>query len=150
MYKILIVDDEETVRRIVRVALGDEGFTFCEAEDGETALHLIREEQPDLVLCDYEMPQLDGFELVRRMRNDDAMGKIPVVMLTVHDSYGRAMEGIEVGADDYVVKPFNPADLRKRVVFQLEKRAKRKGKNVRYPVTDTVDLGPPRVGPETS
>ena len=118
---ILIVDDEPNTRLIVRTALEEDGFELREAGDVESAWASAREAPPDLVLCDYEMPGEDGFELVRRIRADEHLKSTPVIMLTAHNQIRRALEGIAVGTSDYIVKPFDPEDLRTRVLFQLRK-----------------------------
>jgi len=134
--KILIVDDESATRTIVRVALGDDKFTFREAENGAAALAALREEKPDLMVCDYEMPEMDGFELIRTLRADADLRELRVVMLTAFDSYSDAMTGIEAGADDYVVKPFDPDDLQRRVQLQLEREDR--DASVEFPRADTL------------
>ena len=118
---ILIVDDEPSTRLIVRTALEEDGFELREAGDVESAWASALEAPPDLVLCDYEMPGEDGFELVRRIRADERLKSTPVIMLTAHNQIRRALEGIAVGTSDYIVKPFDPEDLRTRVLFQLSK-----------------------------
>lgn len=134
--KILIVDDESATRTIVRIALGDESYSFREAENGEEALAALREEKPDLMVCDYEMPVMDGFELIRQVRGEAVLRELPIVMLTAFDSYSDAMTGIEAGADDYVVKPFNPDDLLSRVQLQLQREDR--DASVEFPQADTI------------
>ena len=118
-HKILIVDDDPSMRMIVRTALEDDGFILIEAEDVDSGWRAVQEAEPELVLCDYEMQGADGFELVRRIRANELHAGIPVIMLTAHRQVSRALKGVSVGTSDYVVKPFDPEDLRKRILFHL-------------------------------
>ena len=92
-HNLLIVDDERPVRTIIRTALGVGDFVFREAGDGEEAWRMILEDAPDLVLCDYEMPRMNGFELLSRLRKDERLRSVPVIILTGHSKLERALEG---------------------------------------------------------
>lgn len=121
-YTILVVDDDPGFRKVVCTTFDGERFEVREAEDGEEAWRSIRESEPDLVLADYEMPRVNGIELVRRLRRHPMLCHVPVVMLTAHGSGEAIVAGLEAGADDYVVKPFQPDELEMRVLAQLRRR----------------------------
>jgi two-component system, OmpR family, response regulator ResD len=108
---ILIVDDEPSIRDVVRLYLQREGFAVDVAADGATALDLANSRRPDLVILDLMLPGLDGLEVYRRLRN---LG-VPVIMLTAKGAENDRIAGLEMGADDYVVKPFSPRELVARV-----------------------------------
>jgi two-component system KDP operon response regulator KdpE len=109
---ILVVDDEERIIRLVRINLEMEGFRVIEARTGLDALDLVREQMPDLVLLDVMMPEIDGFETLRMIRE---ISNVPVVMLTVRNSEDDKVRGLDLGADDYLTKPFSPRELISRV-----------------------------------
>jgi len=109
---ILIVDDEERIRRLLRMYLEKEGFLIDEAEDGETALKKAVEFDFDLILLDLMLPGIDGIEVCTRLRQHKAT---PVIMLTAKGEEANRVSGFEVGADDYVVKPFSPREVIYRV-----------------------------------
>jgi two-component system, OmpR family, response regulator ResD len=109
---ILVVDDEERIRRLLRMYLEKEGYAIDEAEDGESALRLATEKDYDLVLLDLMLPGIDGIEVCARLRQ---MKATPVIMLTAKGEETNRVQGFEVGADDYVVKPFSPREVIYRV-----------------------------------
>ena len=109
---ILIVDDEPRMRRFVRMNLELEQFQVSEASDGLEAIRKVRDEMPDLVVLDVEMPQLDGFETLREIRRTAA---VPVIMLTVRGDEEDRIKGLDLGADDYVTKPFSARELVSRI-----------------------------------
>ncbi|MGC8779302.1 MAG: response regulator transcription factor [Anaerolineae bacterium] len=110
--RILVVDDEARMRRFVRMNLDLEGFDVLEAENGLVALQRVRDDMPDLVLLDVMMPDLDGFETLERIR---AMSSVPVIMLTVKGEEEDRIRGLDLGADDYITKPFSPRELVSRI-----------------------------------
>jgi two-component system phosphate regulon response regulator PhoB len=112
---ILVVEDEEDIRDIVAFNLRQAGFRVLETGDGRGALHLARSRQPDLVVLDLLLPDLDGREVCRRLREDQATRHLPVLMLTALASEGDRVVGFELGADDYLTKPFSPRELVLRV-----------------------------------
>lgn len=124
---VLIVDDEEPLRRLVRPYLEAEGFAVSEAADGPSALDALRHRDVDLALIDVMLPGYDGFELLRRIR--DSSG-IPVIMLTARRDEGYRVSGLRQGADDYVVKPFSLPELVARVVAQLRRARERSSDEV--------------------
>ena len=115
---VLVVDDDRVVRRIVVTKLYGLGYEVTDVEDGQEALDLLDEgEIPDLLITDSNMPRMDGRRLVREIRNrsEPALSMLPVIMLTARQSEQDIIEGLEIGVDDYVVKPFSPDELAARV-----------------------------------
>jgi DNA-binding response OmpR family regulator len=110
---ILIADDEPSILQLNRVYLTKEGFTVHAARDGQEALDLARRVKPDLIVLDLMMPELDGWEVTRRLRQSG--DRTPVIMLTAKGDDVDKIVGLELGADDYVAKPFNPRELVARV-----------------------------------
>jgi DNA-binding response OmpR family regulator len=113
--KVLVVDDSATVRQLVRARLLADGFDVVEADDGEDALALVRAEHPALVVLDKVMPKLDGFEVIRLLRGSQDTRAIPIVMLTERTSESDVLDGLELGAEEYIAKPFSPRELSLRV-----------------------------------
>jgi two-component system KDP operon response regulator KdpE len=109
---ILIVDDEPRMVRFVKMNLDLEGYVTLDANNGMQALEKVRNHQPDLVLLDVEMPGMDGFETLRRIRE---VSDAPVIMLTVRADEDDRIKGLDLGADDYVTKPFSPRELSSRI-----------------------------------
>ncbi len=109
---ILIVDDEARMRRFIRMNMELEGFQVIEAENGLIALDQIRKYNPDLVLMDVMMPEMDGFETLRLLRE---ISTVPVILLTVKSDEEDKIRGLSLGADDYITKPFSPRELNSRV-----------------------------------
>ena len=112
MKSILVVDDERNIVELVRLYLEKEGFAVVSASDGEQALVQYERSRPDLVVLDLMLPKLDGFEVCRELRR---RGDVPILMLTARSEDVDAIVGLELGADDYVTKPFNPRALVARV-----------------------------------
>lgn len=110
--KILIVDDEERIRKLLNMYLVREGYEITEAEDGEKALELAMENDYDCILLDLMMPVMDGIEVAKRLRREKST---PIIMLTAKGEENNRVEGFEVGADDYIVKPFSPREVVLRV-----------------------------------
>jgi two-component system alkaline phosphatase synthesis response regulator PhoP len=123
--KILIADDSTTVRRLVSARLVADGHTVLEAEDGEEAVALASQEQPDLVVLDKMMPKLDGFEVLRRLRENPATRDLPVIMLTDRAGEDDVLAGLGLGVEDYMPKPFSPLELSARVKRALERSSGR-------------------------
>jgi two-component system phosphate regulon response regulator PhoB len=108
---VLIVEDEAALVTMLRYNLEREGFAVCAASDGEEALVQIAERKPDVVLLDWMLPLVSGIEVCRQIRRAPASRTIPIVMLTARGEEGDRVRGLNNGADDYVVKPFSPAEL---------------------------------------
>ena len=109
---VLVVDDEERMRRFVRMNLELEGYQVSEAENGLQAIEKVREELPDVVIMDVMMPKMDGFEALKQIRETS---NVPVIMLTIKNEENDKVRGLQLGADDYVTKPFSPRELTSRV-----------------------------------
>ena len=109
---LLVVDDEPAVRRVLSMRLQLSGYRVVCAEDGEQALELFASEQPDLVVLDVMMPKLDGFAVCRRLRAESA---VPIVFLSSLDAIAEKVAGLDLGADDYISKPFSPKELEARI-----------------------------------
>jgi DNA-binding response OmpR family regulator len=116
--RVLVVDDEKALRRLLRLYLTKEGFTVAEAENGVDALSLFRRGGIDLALVDVMLPEVDGFEVVRRIRQEST---IPIILLTARGEEPNRIAGLELGADDYVVKPFSAPEVVARVRAQLRR-----------------------------
>ncbi len=115
---ILVVDDEPAIVRLTRAKLQADGYGVITAESGASALELIDSERPDLMILDLMMPEMDGFETLRRLRRYTTM---PVIMLTARGSDNDKLRGFESGVDDYITKPFNPDELSARVAAVLRR-----------------------------
>ena len=113
--RILVAEDERDVAELVRYTLGREGFEVIVAVNGADALRQAKESRPDLVLLDLMLPQVNGWELCRRLKQDPATRELPVIMLTARSEEGDKILGFELGADDYVTKPFSTRELVARV-----------------------------------
>lgn len=112
---ILLVDDDHHIVRLSRSYLEQAGFTVYPAYDGETALHAARRDTPDLMVLDVMLPKRDGWEVLRALRADTRLATLPVLMLTARVEDQDKIHGLELGADDYLTKPFNPQELVARV-----------------------------------
>jgi two-component system OmpR family response regulator len=118
MTKVLIVDDDANIRELVQLFLKKEGFELFEAPDGLKALQLMEKIKMDLVIIDIMMPNMDGWELCRELRE---FSDIPILMLTAKGETAQKVKGFELGADDYLVKPFDPVELAARVKALLKR-----------------------------
>jgi DNA-binding response OmpR family regulator len=116
--RVLVVEDERALRHALRMYLQREGFSVIEAENGLDGLSLLRRGEIDLALIDVMLPELDGFELVRRIRRESTL---PIILLTARGEETSRVAGLEVGADDYVVKPFSAPEVVARVRAQLRR-----------------------------
>ncbi|MFN8514863.1 MAG: response regulator transcription factor [Chloroflexia bacterium] len=133
MAKILVVEDEEHIRQLVTLYLEKEGFTVETAGDGRAALSRINAVKPDLVVLDLMLPELDGWQVCRELRRSPLTEALPIIMLTARDDLIDRILGLELGADDYVSKPFNPRELvaRVRAVLRRTTRGGAPGKVLR-------------------
>ena len=113
--RILVVDDDQQIVRLVQSYLDKAGYTILTAFDGEEAMHVIRRERPDLIVLDLMLPKHDGYEITKWLRADQALAATPVLMLTARIEDGDKILGLELGADDYLTKPFNPREVVARV-----------------------------------
>ena len=122
---LLVADDDPDIRKIVATAARKQGMRVIEAEDGERALRLIREEMPDAIVLDVMMPKQDGRDVCRKVRTDEATKNIPIVMFTAKDDQADRLVGLELGADDYIAKPFKIDMLMRRVEYLIWKRSEK-------------------------
>lgn len=113
--RILVVDDDPQIARLVRTYLEQSGYEVLTAHNGEDALHAMRRDKPDLVVLDLMLPDRDGWEITRIARQDPALRDLPIVMLTARIEDADRIVGLEMGADDYIGKPFNPREVAARV-----------------------------------
>ncbi|NLM52664.1 MAG: response regulator transcription factor [Firmicutes bacterium] len=125
MPKILVVDDEKTIVKGIKFALQKENFEVLVAYDGKEALEIFAQEAPDLIVLDLMLPEIDGFEVCRRIRKTS---EVPIIMLTARGEDIDKILGLELGADDYMTKPFNPRELVARIKAVL-RRAQSKSTN---------------------
>lgn len=116
---ILIVEDEQNIVDILSFNLSREGYDTLEAYDGKTGLQLALEQNPDLILLDLMLPEMNGFDVCRKLR--EAGSSVPILMLTAREEETDKVLGLELGADDYITKPFNPLELVARVKTQLRR-----------------------------
>ncbi len=123
---VLVVDDVEANRAILCRRLEKFGYSFQSADSGATALAILQQETPDIILLDYMMPQMNGVEVLRQLRRDPQMQEVPVIMVTARTEGDAVIEALEAGADDYVTKPIDFDVLRARMETQLEKRSSAK------------------------
>ncbi len=121
--KILIVDDSEPIRTSLAAMLSAENYVAIVAENGKVGVEVARREIPDLILCDVQMPELDGYGVLNQLRNDGATAAIPFVFLTGRSESDQVREGMNLGADDYLTKPFKRAELVRTVNARLARRA---------------------------
>lgn len=116
--RILVVDDEKKIVEIVKAYLEREGFKVASAYDGRTALGLARRQHPDLIVLDLMLPEISGFDVCRALRKES---DVPIIMLTARDETTDKIVGLELGADDYVTKPFDPKELVSRIKAVLRR-----------------------------
>ncbi len=109
--RILVVEDQEDNRQIIRDMLSATDYQIMEAENGEEALAAVAKERPDLILMDIQMPILDGYEATRRIKGDPALRSIPIIAITSYALSGDEQKAREAGCDDYVPKPYSPRQL---------------------------------------
>jgi DNA-binding response OmpR family regulator len=119
---VLAADDDEDILALVTFRLERSGYTVLQARDGAEALELARAKKPDLAVLDVMMPKMDGFELTRRLRADEATSRMPIILLTARAQDTDVQQGFDAGADDYIRKPFSPQELRSRVQAILGRR----------------------------
>ncbi|MGO8915824.1 MAG: response regulator [Stellaceae bacterium] len=131
---ILVVDDEPPIRRLLRTSLGGQGYDVTEAEDGASALAAIEREKPDLVILDLGLPDISGIEVIRSVRQRSSL---PIIVLSVRDDERGKVEALDLGADDYVTKPFGVEELVARIRTALRHRFQAQGEK---PVFVSGDL----------
>jgi two-component system alkaline phosphatase synthesis response regulator PhoP len=127
MERILVVDDDRDIVRLVRSYLEKAGYQVVTAYDGETALHMLRREQPHLLILDLMLPDRDGWDVARLVRSDSQLAATPIIMLTARVEDTDKIVGLEIGADDYITKPFNPREVVARVRALLRRSQLQQG-----------------------
>ena len=142
--KILVVDDEKPISDIVKFNLSKEGYDVYTAYDGEEALEKVKEVEPDLILLDLMLPKIDGLEVAREVRKNYDM---PIIMVTAKDSEIDKVLGLELGADDYVTKPFSNRELAARVKANL-RRGSQAAKEAEEPANNDLTIGDLTILPE--
>lgn len=138
MKKILIVEDEESIRGFLKINLKRNGFEVLETDNGEEGLEIVEREEPDIVILDVMLPGIDGFEVCKRVR--EKQESIGIIMLTAKGQEMDKIIGLEYGADDYMVKPFNPMELLLRIKAILRRIGKDDEKKVLKEGIFTVDI----------
>ena len=119
--RILVVDDDREIVRLLKGYLEQAGYTVLTAHDGATAVHTLRREKPDLLVLDLMLPDRDGWDITRLIRADDQLKATPIIMVTARVDDTDKIVGLEMGADDYITKPFNPREVVARVRSQLRR-----------------------------
>ena len=120
-YKVMVIDDDDDVRNLIETQLG-KLFTVSTASNGAEGLEKLIEEQPDIVVCDVMMPEMDGLEFTKRLKANFNISHIPVILLTAYSSEEHQLKGIQAGADSYITKPFSMKYLLARIVKLVEQR----------------------------
>src|SRR6187399_3320996 len=146
---ILVVDDDAKIVRLVRTYLERDGFSVVTAADGPGALDAIERHRPALVVLDLMLPELDGRAVIRAVRRDDEAAATPILILSARGSVIDRIAGLEDGADDYLPKPFSPAELVLRVKSILRRTAPGPGTPASTPVVRSVAAASPHAGPRT-
>jgi two-component system alkaline phosphatase synthesis response regulator PhoP len=123
MQRVLVVDDDREIVRLVRAYLEQAGYQVFVAHEGEAALHVIRSERPDLVVLDLMLPGRNGWDITRIIRGDPTLSDLPIIMLTARVEDTDRILGLELGADDYITKPFNPREVVARARAVLRRTA---------------------------
>lgn len=137
---ILVVEDEPAIQTLIAVNLKRAGHAVVTALDAESAQRLVNEALPDLILLDWMLPGISGLELARRLRADARSRQVPIIMLTARGEERDKVQGLEIGADDYVTKPFSPRELLARIQAVLRRRAPNA-------TDDAVEIGNLRLDP---
>jgi CheY-like chemotaxis protein len=125
MKTILIADDKDSSRELIRIVLERSGYNVCEAADGEEALEQARRSNPDLILLDLQMPRRDGFDTLRELRQENRFQTVPVVALTAYAMQGDREKALAAGFTSYVTKPVNLGELREQIASLLNGQAAR-------------------------
>ena len=143
---VLVVDDEANIRELCTLYLEREGFSVISAEDGESALSVAREQSPDLIVLDLMLPKKSGYEVTRELRADaEAIRDVPILMLTARSEDVDRIVGLELGADDYLGKPFHPRELTARVKAILRRASISGARHSERSARGRIEVGPLRV-----
>src|SRR6185369_1581333 len=136
--KVLVVDDEASIRRILETRLKLAGYNVETAADGQEALDQFNQFQPDLVILDVMLPKMDGYEVCREIRKTS---DTPIIMLTAVADVSNRIQGLEIGADDYVVKPFSPSELEARIKAVLRRTVERHQDTAQSKSSNVITIG---------
>src|SRR4051812_7821569 len=120
---ILVVEDEPAIQELIAISLERAGYQSIRAPDAEQAIELVRDELPDMVLLDWMLPGMSGIEFARRLRGDRRTQDVPIILLTARADEQDKLAGLDIGADDYITKPFSPRELNARIKALLRRRA---------------------------
>jgi len=131
--RVLVVDDEEHIVELIKFNLENNGYDVVTAFDGKQALEKAKEEKPDLIILDLMLPIIDGIDVCKKIKNDDKIGSVPIIMLTAKNDEADKVIGLEIGADDYMTKPFSVRELMARVKAVL-----RRSTDTKQPESDKV------------
>jgi len=134
---VLTVDDEPSMRRMIRLELESQSFDVIEASDGRTALNMARRDKPDAIVLDVRMPDMSGLEVMRELRETSS---VPIILLTGRDSDQQKVDGLQGGADDYLVKPFNPDELSARLRAVLRRYQPPERENQKPLIIEDVEI----------
>src|SRR6201998_2808554 len=143
MKRVLLIEDDRDIVELVRYNLEREGFQVAAATDGATGLAQIRKAAPDILLLDLMLPKLSGLDICKEIRRDQSLNRLPILMLTARGEEADRVVGLEMGADDYVTKPFSPRELGARVKALL-RRAEPAGETQR-----TIEMGKLLIDPSS-
>jgi DNA-binding response OmpR family regulator len=136
---ILLADDEKALVRVVQRSLMDDDYQVVTAYDGEEALRVASRFRPDLMVLDVNMPRMGGLDVCRRVRQDEALAHVPILLLSVRDAVAERVAGLDRGADDYLGKPFDFRELKARIIALLRRAY---GSEYRRATTESVVVGP--------
>jgi len=136
-HKILVVDDDKSIIEIVQAYLEQAGYSVLTATNGASAMQMLHSEKPDLLILDLMLPDRDGWDITSTIRNDKRLESLPIIMLTARVSDSEKILGLELGADDYVTKPFNPREIVARVRANLRRRQFEQAEQ-----TEGLEVGP--------
>lgn len=139
--KVVVVEDEDAIAHLIEATLGDAGYLCLRARDGEEALRLVGREEPDLLVLDVLMPKMDGLEVVKRLKADPVLSRVPVLMLTALGSVDDRVRGLGAGADDYLSKPFDVRELlaRAHALVRHNRRERDRSPTTGLPGPATLD-----------
>jgi DNA-binding response OmpR family regulator len=129
MKRVLLIEDDRDIVELVRYNLEREGFQVAAATDGASGLAQVRKTPPDILLLDMMLPKISGLDICKEIRRDTSLNRLPILMLTARGEEADRVVGLEMGADDYVTKPFSPRELGARVKALLSRRARRQARD---------------------
>lgn len=142
MKRILVIEDEKPVRTGIKDLLEIKNYLVDAAEGGEEGLKLAKENAPDLIICDIKMPNMDGYEVLKKLNKDEVLASVPFIFLTAKTEMTDLRYGMNLGADDYIIKPFMAADLYKAIEVRLNKVDLARKSNIQSPVAAAAEVDP--------